>query len=101
VSDVLAYKVNAAIDVCKTRNIGIDAFVISGGVAANKFIRNALEHVCNIHGIKFSAPPINLCTDNAAMIAWNGIEKFNLRMSDALNFTPRPRWPMGLTPLLF
>ena len=45
-------------------------------------------------GMTLSAPPINLCTDNAAMIAWAGIERFRLGMTDGLDFEPRARWPL-------
>ncbi len=94
VSDVLVYKMNLAINICRKRDIPITAAVISGGVAANKTIRSALKSVCTEREIDFSVPPIKYCTDNAAMIAWLGIEKYKNHQINDLNFIPRPRWPL-------
>ncbi|GHT95968.1 tRNA N6-adenosine threonylcarbamoyltransferase [Alphaproteobacteria bacterium] len=94
VNDVLSYKMNAAICLCKSKNIDLDAAVISGGVAANKSIRNSIQLICQKHDVKFCAPPINLCTDNAVMVAWNGVEKALVSKFDDLDFRPRPRWPL-------
>lgn len=70
-------------------------FVISGGVAANQYIRSKIQQVCQKKEITFTAPPLSLCTDNAAMIAWAGVERLQLGQSDDLNFVPRPRWPLS------
>ena len=70
------------------------AFVIAGGVASNKKIRNTLKNLSIKKGFKPIFPPINLCSDNAAMIAWAGIEKFKLNLTDKLNFPARARWPL-------
>ena len=71
------------------------AFVIAGGVAANKTIRIALQSLVEErHGIPFKAPPPSLCTDNAAMIAWTGMERFKRGLVNNLSFAPRPRWPL-------
>ena len=70
----------------------VTALVVAGGVAANRAIRAALERLAAEHKLGFVAPPLALCTDNAAMIAWAGIER--LGQSDALDFSPRPRWPL-------
>ncbi|MEP2734680.1 MAG: tRNA (adenosine(37)-N6)-threonylcarbamoyltransferase complex transferase subunit TsaD [Erythrobacter sp.] len=70
------------------------ALVVAGGVAANKSVRSALETLAAEHDMRFSAPPLALCTDNAAMIAWAGCERLTLRQNDPLDFKARPRWPL-------
>jgi N6-L-threonylcarbamoyladenine synthase len=67
-----------------------DTFVVAGGVAANTYLRGRLEGL----GVRLVAPPIKFCTDNGAMIAWAGIERLRRGMVDALDFAPRPRWPL-------
>ena len=68
--------------------------VVAGGVAANVYLRGRLEEVAAAHGAKLVAPPVRLCTDNGAMIAWAGVERLRLGQVDALDFRPRPRWPL-------
>jgi len=68
--------------------------VVAGGVAANVYLRGRLETLAATHGARLVAPPIKLCTDNGAMIAWAGLERLRLGHSDALDFRPRPRWPL-------
>ena len=69
-------------------------FVIAGGVASNKTIRKNLQEVCKSMGFKYIFPPSELCTDNAAMIAWAGIERYQKKLIDDVTFTARPRWPL-------
>ncbi|HZF44928.1 MAG TPA: tRNA (adenosine(37)-N6)-threonylcarbamoyltransferase complex transferase subunit TsaD [Sphingomonadaceae bacterium] len=73
---------------------GVTALVVAGGVAANSAIRAALEGVAEQFGLPFTAPPMALCTDNAAMIAWAGLERFEPGYSDPLDISARPRWPL-------
>jgi len=68
--------------------------VVAGGVAANKTIRYRLEKLCSIYGFLFIAPPSDLCTDNAAMIAWAGAEHWAHGKSSHLDIGPRARWPL-------
>ena len=68
--------------------------VVAGGVAANAYLRGRLEEVAAAHGAKLVAPPVRLCTDNGAMIAWAGVERLRLGRVDSLDFRPRPRWPL-------
>ncbi|MFL2851788.1 MAG: tRNA (adenosine(37)-N6)-threonylcarbamoyltransferase complex transferase subunit TsaD [Candidatus Pelagibacter sp.] len=69
-------------------------FVVAGGVAANEEIRNMLINVCKEKEYEPIFPPINLCGDNAAMIAMVGLEKFKLNQFDHLDFPAKPRWPL-------
>jgi len=94
VVDVLADRSAAAMDTFKRTDGGVPAFVVAGGVAANKAVRARLETLAGENGFRFVAPPTALCTDNAAMIAWAGIERLALGLTDPLDFKPRPRWPL-------
>jgi tRNA N6-adenosine threonylcarbamoyltransferase len=68
--------------------------VVAGGVAANSAIRTALATAAEARGVRLVAPPVRLCTDNAVMVAWAGIERLRLGLADGLDFAPRPRWPL-------
>ena len=69
-------------------------FVVAGGVAANKKIREVLTNLCDEENFNAIFPPINLCGDNAAMIAMVGLEKFKLKQFDELDHPAKPRWPL-------
>jgi N6-L-threonylcarbamoyladenine synthase len=71
------------------------AFVVAGGVAANLAIRQALSTLAEDQGFGFAVPPVRLCTDNAAMIAWAGIENAALGRFDPLDAPARARWPLS------
>jgi N6-L-threonylcarbamoyladenine synthase len=76
----------------------VGALVVAGGVAANRRVRAALEGLAASHGLRFVAPPAALCTDNAAMIAWAGIERLHAGYpADPLEVGARPRWPLDPT----
>ncbi len=68
--------------------------VVAGGVAANAAVREGLERAAAARGFTLVAPPVRLCTDNAVMVAWAGIERLRLGWADGLGFEPRPRWPL-------
>jgi len=69
-------------------------FVVAGGVAANKNIRSMLKSLCNEENYQSIFPPIELCGDNAAMIAMVGLEKFKLKQFNELDHPAKPRWPL-------
>jgi N6-L-threonylcarbamoyladenine synthase len=68
--------------------------VVAGGVAANRALRSALTELAASNGRGFSVPPGWLCTDNAAMIAWAGAERFAAGLCDGLDVPARARWPL-------
>jgi len=72
----------------------VKKFVVAGGVAANKEIRNMLTNICKEENYKPIFPPLKLCGDNAAMIAMVGLEKFKLKKFDKLDHPAKPRWPL-------
>ena len=89
VGDVLADRCANALSLAPSPTL-----VVAGGVAANVYLRGRLEALAASHGARLVAPPIKLCTDNGAMIAWAGIERLRLGKTDTLDFRPRPRWPL-------
>jgi N6-L-threonylcarbamoyladenine synthase len=89
VAEVLAEKARRALALARP-----PALAVAGGVAANAAIRAALQGVADEAGARFLAPPLALCTDNAAMIAWAGIERFRAGHRDGLDLAARARWPL-------
>ncbi len=94
VADVLADRVSHATAMMRQRAPDARLLIVAGGVAANGAIRAALAEVAAAHGFVLVAPPVRLCTDNAVMVAWTGIERLRLGLVDELDFAPRPRWPL-------
>jgi N6-L-threonylcarbamoyladenine synthase len=70
------------------------ALVVAGGVAANRAIRRGLQRLGSEVGLRLVMPPVHLCTDNGAMIAWAGAERLASGMTDGLDTSPRARWPL-------
>ncbi len=94
VAEVMAEKSRRALALYLQASPDEPAFAVAGGVAANQVIRSVLETVSNQAGVRFTAPPLALCTDNAAMIAWAGIEGFAAGRQDDMTLAARPRWPL-------
>jgi N6-L-threonylcarbamoyladenine synthase len=94
VADVVADRARNALGMAAERGVAPTALVVAGGVAANAEIRARLAAVGAERGLPLRAPPLALCTDNAAMIAWAGVERLARGESDALDAPARPRWPL-------
>lgn len=94
VVDVLAAKTARAVTIYVEQTPAHPLLAVAGGVAANSAIRARLETVCTDLGVAFTAPPLELCTDNAAMIAYAGLELFHAGHRDDMALVARPRWPL-------
>ena len=95
VIDILTDRIKAAMEMFR-RDFpdAAGTLVVAGGVAANGAIRAALGALCEAEGFAKKIPPPRLCTDNAAMVAWAGVERSQLRLFDALGVAPKARWPL-------
>jgi N6-L-threonylcarbamoyladenine synthase len=93
VAAVLADRAGRAMDDFSARH-GPGRIVVAGGVAANQALRASILAAARAREFTLIAPPIRLCTDNAVMVAWAGIERLRLGLSDPLDHAPRPRWPL-------
>jgi N6-L-threonylcarbamoyladenine synthase len=97
VADVLAEKTRRALAIYLADPVADPVLAVAGGVAANRLIRLKLETVAAEAGVSFVAPPLRLCTDNAAMIAYAGLERFRAGEQDDMTLAARPRWPLDRT----
>jgi len=97
VGEAITDRTRHAIAAFRARHPKGDTLVVAGGVAANAHLRSVLEGLAAADGLRFIAPPQRLCTDNGAMIAWAGIERLRLGLTDTMDFAPRPRWPLDPT----
>ncbi len=97
VVDVLAEKTRRALAMYLEHAPDQPVLAVAGGVAANSAIRARLETVCAESGTRFTAPPLHLCTDNAAMIAYAGLERVRGGARDDMTLSARPRWPLDKT----
>ncbi len=95
VAETLAEKTGRALARFRDQHPGaVPVLAVAGGVAANAAIRAALEAVVTEAGARFLAPPLALCTDNGAIIAWAAAERLAVRGPDGLDLAARPRWPL-------
>ena len=97
VVDVLAEKTRRALALYLADAPANPVIAVAGGVAANRAIRAGLETVAADNGVRFTAPPLSLCTDNGAMIAYAGLERFASGARDGMDLSARPRWPLDQT----
>ncbi|MGB7242396.1 MAG: tRNA (adenosine(37)-N6)-threonylcarbamoyltransferase complex transferase subunit TsaD [Sulfitobacter sp.] len=97
VVDVLSEKTRRAMAQYAHANPATRSFCVAGGVAANRAIRAGLETVSHAADAQFIAPPLALCTDNAAMIAYAAIERMPIAGADDMTLSARPRWPLDTT----
>jgi len=93
-ADSLIAKSRRALDAYLATRPARPAFAVAGGVAANRTIRAGLDRAAKEAGARFVAPPLALCTDNAAMIGWAGIELYEAGHRSDLALIARPRWPL-------
>jgi len=94
VTQSLCEKLELAIGFFKQKYPEGKDLVVSGGVAANTYLRAHLKQLAEKHNLIFAAPPIRYCTDNGVMVAWAGLERFAKGYVNNLDFKPRPRWPL-------
>lgn len=94
VADTLTARTRNAVNMSRETHPDIAHLVVAGGVAANQKIGTALNGLAESSNLSFVVPTPSLCTDNGAMIAWAGLERFRLGLSDPLDFKVRPRWPL-------
>lgn len=94
VVDCIVNRLNNAMADARVRAASPKTLVVAGGVAKNSAIRAAMEKLANKNNMVFAAPPMNLCTDNGAMIAWAGLENYRVGRIVRDPIAPRPRWPL-------
>ncbi|MBU2992347.1 tRNA (adenosine(37)-N6)-threonylcarbamoyltransferase complex transferase subunit TsaD [Octadecabacter sp. 1_MG-2023] len=97
VTDVLISKSRRALAAARVISPSVSTLAVAGGVAANSAIRSGLQTLCAETETTFVAPPLSLCTDNAAMIAYAGLVRFTGGNADDLTLSARPRWPLDET----
>ena len=92
--DVIVDRVRSGLRLFNEAEGRVNGLVIGGGVAANGAVRSALAALASDYALPFSVPPQWLCTDNGAMIAWAGAERYAAGLTDPLDMPARPRWPL-------
>ncbi|MBI2708055.1 MAG: tRNA (adenosine(37)-N6)-threonylcarbamoyltransferase complex transferase subunit TsaD [Proteobacteria bacterium] len=94
IGEILIDRCSHALRMAHAKRPDIKTLVVGGGVAANQYFKGQLSQWAQSYGLEVVSPPIKLCTDNGAMIAWAGVERFRKGLLGSLDFAPRPRWPL-------
>ncbi len=94
IGEILVNRCQHAMMMALEKKPKINNLVLAGGVAANLYFRGCLSKSIQEKGLTLVTPPVSLCTDNGAMIAWAGVEYLRKGISGSLDFEPRPRWPL-------
>jgi N6-L-threonylcarbamoyladenine synthase len=94
VAEVLVDRTRRAVALFREMHPDTNALVVAGGVAANAYLRACLAGLAEEQGLRLIVPPPTLCTDNGAMIAWAGLERLALGLTDDLTAPARARWPL-------
>src|SRR5690606_15088202 len=95
VLDVVADRLRNGLAMARERAPDLQALVAAGGVASNAALRALLQDIAGAEGLRLVVPPPALCTDNAAMIAWAGVERLRLGLISDLTAPARARWPLS------
>ena len=94
IGEILIDRTLNALALAHALHPNLSHLVVAGGVAANQYFNAQLSACALQQGVTLHAPPLNLCTDNGAMIAWAGVERLRKGLVGSLDFAPRPRWPL-------
>ncbi len=94
IGEILVDRARHAFSMALEKKPEINNLIVAGGVAANQYFRECLAACAQENGALLVTPPVSLCTDNGAMVAWAGIEYLKRGFEGSLDFTPRPRWPL-------
>lgn len=94
IGEILVDRCRHALTIALEKTPKISSLVLAGGVAANQYFRKRLSACAQERNLSLMTPPVNLCTDNGAMIAWAGVERLRKGLVGSLTFAPKPRWPL-------